>query len=203
VVCLASGPSLTREDVESVRGKAKVIAINASYALAPWADALYCADAHPFKWYWEVGPKGGYEHVAIKDFAGLKYSVTGVGKSYTGVNVIGRGRDEGLSLDPAKLCLGRNSGYQAINLAVLLGASRIILLGYDMGVSNGREHWHPERIPWKRSPYQMFRTLFPSMVKPLRDAGVEVINCSRQSALTCFPRHSLAEAFAMSREVAA
>jgi hypothetical protein len=56
---LASGPSLTREQCEAVRGKAKVIAVNNQAidtdcdgvrvpAMAPWADVLYAADA---KWW--------------------------------------------------------------------------------------------------------------------------------------------------------
>jgi len=50
VVCIASGPSLTRADVERVREwrqeagaptKRRVIVVNTSYKIAPWADALY------------------------------------------------------------------------------------------------------------------------------------------------------------------
>lgn len=200
---LASGPSLSAEDVEYVRGKAKVIAINASYALAPWADVLYVADANPFKWYWEHGPKG-YERIAMRDFRGLKFSLTSKSARWAGVQVLKHGREEGLSLDPTRLCLGMNSGYQAINLAVLLGAARILLLGYDMGVAkDGREYWHEQHPHKKRSPYKSFQRLFPSIVAPLKKAGVEAINCSRETALTCFPRMSLGEALPMVQEPAA
>jgi hypothetical protein len=195
-VCIASGPSLTAEDVAFVRGKAKAIAINASYAIAPWADVLYCADVNPFKWYWNSGPRG-YESVAMRDFQGKKYSLTSNAAKYAGVVVLKQWREEGLSLDPTKLCLGKNSGYQAINLAVLLGAKRIVLLGYDMQPGPGGEYYfgasHPDR---KRSPYKSFREKFPTIVKPLKDAGVEIVNCSRQTALTCFPRKALTDVFA-------
>ena len=202
-VCIASGPSLTREDVDYVKGKAKTIVINASYALAPWADVLYCADSNPFRWYWEHGPKG-YERIAMRDFCGLKFSLTKRSRSWAGVQVLKHGREEGLSLDPTRLCLGMNSGYQAINLAVLLGAARILLLGYDMSVAkDGREYWHVQHPHTKRSPYKTFRRLFPSIVEPLKKSGVEVINCSRQSALECFPKMSLREALPMVKESAA
>lgn len=196
VVCLGAGPSLTTEDVEFVRGKAKVIAINAAYAMAPWADVLYCADVSPFKWYWDRGPKG-YERVTIREFQGRKYSLTANAAKYHGVVVLKQWREEGLSLDPHRLCLGKNSGYQAINLAVLLGATRIVLLGYDMQVgAKGDEYFfagsHPDK---KRSAYPEFRKRFPTIVQPLKDAGVEVINCSRQTALTCFPRKPLSDVF--------
>jgi hypothetical protein len=43
VVCVASGHSLTKEDVEYCKGKAKVYIVNDGYKLAPWADLLYAA----------------------------------------------------------------------------------------------------------------------------------------------------------------
>ena len=194
-VCLASGPSLCAEDVEFVRGKAKVIAINASYAMAPWADVLYCADVNPFKWYWDKGPKG-YERLPMREFQGRKYSLTKSAAKYQGVSVLQQWREEGLSLDPRRLCLGKNSGYQAINLAVLLGATRIVLLGYDMQPGPTGEYFfgaHPDK---KRSAYKVFREKFATLVQPLKAAGVEVINSSRETALTMFPRRPLAEVFA-------
>lgn len=185
VVCIASGPSLTPEDVAVVRGRARVVVVNNSYQLAPWADVLYAADARWWKW-----------HKGAPDFQGLKYSVTKDSARWPGVIVIGRGASTGLSLDTTKVCLGGNGGYQALNLAVLLGASRVVLLGYDMAVAkDGRQHWHPDHPNTMRSPYQNFRAAYPTLVEPLKAAGVEVINCSRQTALTCFPRAVITDVF--------
>ena len=42
---------------------------------------------------------------------------------------------------------GGNSGFQAINLAFLWGATRIILLGFDCKAVAGKDHWfgqHPQ-----------------------------------------------------------
>jgi hypothetical protein len=87
---------------------------------------------------------------------------------------------------------GRNSGYQAINLAVHLGAAQIILLGYDMQFGRrGEHHWfgpHPSRVP---PPVDLFLRHFPTLVKPLQQRGVSVVNCSPSTALTCFPRRPL------------
>jgi hypothetical protein len=200
-VCIASGPSLTPDDVNAVKGKARVIAINASYVLAPWADVIYCADMKPFKWYWDKGPKG-HESVRMRDCQGLKYSLTSTARAYAGVKLLRRGPLEGLSLNPTILHTGHNSGYQAINLAVLMGVKRIVLLGYDMQQSAGQEHWHVDHPNVSRSPYQKFRACFATLVQPLNDAGVDVINCSRRTALTCFPQMPLEQALPM-REVAA
>lgn len=43
--CLASGPSMCREDAEAVRGHGRVIAVNNTIELAPFADIHYSCDA--------------------------------------------------------------------------------------------------------------------------------------------------------------
>lgn len=204
VVCIASGPSLTAEDVALVRGKARVIAINANYTLAPWCDVLYAADAKFWRWIYKGTHPYGDGPAFLREFAGLKYTLTrGAADVHKSVTVLRRGIDTGLSVNPTTLNTGRNSGYQAINLAVLLGASRILLLGYDMQQGpKGQEHWHVDHPNKSRSPYQNFRSFYPSLVEPLKAAGVEVINCTRRTALTCFPRMALEHALA-AHEVAA
>ena len=190
VVCIASGPSLTKVDCDFVRGKAKTIAINNSYQLAPWADVLYACDARWWKW-----------HRGAKDFSGMKYALERrAGAMYPQVKVLRIGRPEGLSLDPMYLNTGKNSGYQAINLAVLMGATRILLLGYDMQKGpKGQMHWHPEHPMKTPHLYVEFRRRFQTLVDPLNAAGVAVINCSRETALESFPRMSLESAFQLER----
>lgn len=101
----------------------------------------------------------------------------------------------GLSDDPGFLVTGGNSGYQAIGLAVHFGASRIILTGYDMQATGGKSHWHGDHGPGLNNPkpatlsgwVENFATLPPD----LQRRGVEVINSTRITALTCFPRKPL------------
>lgn len=204
-VCIASGPSLTREDVEAVRGRARVIVVNNNIQIAPWADVLYAADAGWWKWATRGQSPMEAFPALLKAHAGLKYSVTSQAARYHCVTVLGRGPSEGLSLDPTKLCLGANGGYQAINLAVLLGAARIVLLGYDMQLGpKGQRHWHRDHPSGSfNAPLQNFRQKFPTLVEPLQRAGVEVINCSRQTALTCFPRQSIEDVFPRQTEAVA
>jgi hypothetical protein len=195
VVCLASGPSLTREDVASCRGQARVIAVNDTHRWAPWADALYACDA---KWW--------MYHQGVPSFTGLKYALAptrrDVRTSETfapGVQVLRNTGPDGLELDPTGLRHGRNSGYQAVGLAVHLGASRIVLLGYDLHAPDGgKSHFfgdHPDELR-KTSPYGEFRRAFGTLVGPLRELGITVINASRRTALTAFPRMALADALA-------
>lgn len=193
-VIIGGGSSLTPEDVRFCRGKAKVLAIKEAYLLAPWADALYAGDA---KW-WR-----GYQGAA--DFAGLKYAIeqdpneTPMG-AWPGVQVLRNTGHDGLELDPTGLRTGYNSGYQAIGLAVHLGVSRIVLLGFDMWKApDGTQNWfekfpHLLRAHHVPSPYPLFMQAFASLVEPLKQAHVEVVNASRRTMLTAFPYLSLEEA---------
>jgi hypothetical protein len=183
-VILAGGPSLIAEDIEAVRGRARVIAIKDAVWLAPWADAFYCCGGEIVGTWWK-------HYGAELLFEGLRYTLDPKAGDYASVL-----RDTGvtgLELDPSGLRTGKNSGYQAINLAVHLGASRIVLLGYDMQQApDGRHHWFGAHPYNKREPpYQALLELWPSIVEPLRHCGVTVLNASRSSALDVFPRVSL------------
>jgi hypothetical protein len=179
VIC-ASGPSLTAEDVEYCRGKARTIVINSTYQIAPWADVLYAADRRWWQW-----------HKGAMDFKGLKYSLERPDPAFGVVTLTATG-DRGLAHEPHTLRTGRNSGYQAINLAKHLGVSRIVLLGYDMQTTDtGKQHWHEDHPGNPRMNFAQWLPYFQSLVGPLQAAGVAVVNCTRATALHCFPRAAL------------
>ncbi len=112
------------------------------------------------------------------------------------VNALRLTGQTGLEDDPAGLRHGSNSGYAAINLAVHLGAKKIILLGYDMRMERGRSNWHDEARPLaSESVYeQSMLPHFRSLVAPLRRLGVSVVNATPDSALECFPTATLEDA---------
>ena len=190
VVCLGGGPSLTREDVDYCRGRATVIAINNAHELAPWADALIASDAD----WWRF-------HKGVPSFAGLKYCVTHPRNHLpialdAGIVMLRGTGDTGLELSPSGIRTGCHTGAAAINLAVHFGAARVLLLGYDGQRTGGEEHWfgvHPPKLR-RWSNYDLFADRLARLVDPLARAGVTVINCSRQTAYTCFPRQPLTEA---------
>jgi hypothetical protein len=118
---------------------------------------------------------------------------------YPDVQVLRNTGPLGLEREPTGLRTGRNSGYQAVNLAVHLGASRILLLGFDMSpTAEGQQHWHAPHPDHTPSPYEYPQWLaaWPSLVEPLAAAGVTVINCSRRTVLTTFPCAPLADELA-------
>lgn len=182
VFICASGPSLTREDVEKTRGKAKSIAINSTIRMAPWADALYACD---YAW-WER-----YQD-DWKDFQGLKFSQDPKAHRRFGTIYVKSERKPGLGKNT--IHQGSNSGYQAVNLAYLMGAKRMILLGFDMQLTRDRAHWHGKHMRMSNPTAKLCQTWvhnFNGLAKELAAEGVEVINCTRETALTCFPRKTL------------
>ena len=202
-VILAGGPSLKGQDLSALANThpwPKVIAINDSWKLKPYASALYFSDAawwqrqidqnefsvdgvrfHDliYKGAWIKGGAGFQEHPQVRQL------------QFTG--------QVGLEMNPGGLRHGSNSGYAAINLAYLFGASRIVLLGYDMRCEGERIHWHDRYDGWPASYFHNvlqneFLPLFNYLVEPLAEAGVEVINATPGSALACWPRMSLESA---------
>ncbi len=189
VVIIAGGPTLSRRDVDVVleARKAspalKIIAIKDAIRLCPTADLLYGCDA---KWWAYYGP--------TLTFSGPRYALEA--KAAPWATVLRWTGETGLELDPTALRTGRNSGYQAINIAVHLGARRIVLLGYDMHHGGKAGHHWFGKHPYATAdpPYDHFRRMFPTIVEPLAALGVEVVNATPSSSLTCFPRVSLVEA---------
>lgn len=176
----ASGPSLTQQDINAVRDKGVVIVINNTYQLAPWANILYGCDQ---KW-WKAYPEA-------LDFKGRKISIQfdneNVEKWESNSCLNGLGEDI--------IHTGGNSGYQAINLAYLLGAKEIVLLGFDMQRTQGKGHWHGDHVRnlSNQSNFKVWIGHFYILSQNLKQKGIKVFNCSRQTALECFERKELKE----------
>jgi hypothetical protein len=130
-------------------------------------------------------------HNKAIEFAGEKWTQDIKAHREFGLNwIFGRGQP-GLGRD----CIhfGSNSGYQAINLAYLWGAKRIVLLGFDCRPVNGKAHWfgqHPPQLN-QYQPFAIWIDHFNHMATELEKEGVEVINCSPDSALECFKKQDI------------
>lgn len=146
-----------------------VIVVNTSFRIAPWADVLYAMDR---AWWRE------YQDEAAEVFTGRFWSplpnLPGVKKA------------------PTKHT--RNSGAGAIALAAHLGAQRIIMLGYDCQRTNGMAHWHGNHPKGLGNAGSLPK--WPAQFAKLADEldGTDVVNASRETALTIFPRVALEEA---------
>lgn len=155
---LATGPSMSQSVADSVRGRCKAIAVSDAYRLAPWADVLVSSD------------RGWWRHHK-PEFAGLKFS---------GVPV------DGIPLAPAVVS-GSNSGLIALQVAVSLGAKKVLLLGFDM---HGSHFFGPHPSPLRNTKAQRFE-VFKRQFADYRPRGVHIFNCTPGSALTCYPMANL------------
>lgn len=207
VACIGSGPSATLDALTALReAKLKTIAVNDMYLVAPWADVSYFADTRWWDWHHHgrFGKKFSWVEFApaevserFRAFAGAKITIENSGALIPDADVfmLHNLGYEGLSEVPNGLHTGSNSGYQAINIAYLAGARRIVLVGYDLRFEKGRSHshnGHPVDVGEER--YHQYARNYSSMVPQLAKAGVEVINCSPKSKVTAFPIKTIEEA---------
>lgn len=181
IVLVASGPSLCREDIElCVEEGVSLAVVNDCYRLAPWADLLYACDK---KWWDYHKPK----------FSGEKWTQSREAANAYGLHHISGTDSPGLSLMPGLIyfggsCVGGNSGFQLLNLIVLMGARNIVLLGYDMQ-TDGQDHWfgrHPDKL-FSPPNFRNWIGMFEMAARQLKEIGVSVTNCTRSTALDCFP----------------
>lgn len=165
---LATGPSMSQAVADSVRGRCRVIAVSDAYKLAPWAEVLVSSDR-------------GWWRLHKPDFAGRKLS----GVPAEGIGIDGIERVEGT-------VSGSNSGLIALKVAVSMGASRVLLLGFDMG---GSHFFGPHPSPLRNTTAERFE-VFKRQFREYRPKGVEIINCTPCSALECYPKMELEQALA-------
>jgi hypothetical protein len=186
-VIIGCGPSLTKEDVASCWGQARVIAIKDAHRWAPWADVLYSGD----ELWWQA-------YASSLTFAGEKYACVVPLPTHlaaierAGAKLLRFAGHTGLEEKPDGVRSGHHSGYQAIQLAVHFGVAKIILLGYDMQPGPANESHFVKDHPYKKkaAPYAHLH-VYETLLEPLRALGVTVVNASRSSALGIFPRVSL------------
>lgn len=175
VVCIASGPSLNKTDIKLVRrSKLITIAVNNAWKWAPWADLHYAGD---MAWWRNYGAEVRHKS---QRWTCSKAAAERFRCKYR----------------PRKIKPGYNSGAMAIELALHLGAARVLMIGYDCSVANGThfdgDHSKtpnptPERCKRWKPQFKQILKLYPN---------AEVINCSRYTELKCFPRKTLEEALA-------
>ena len=165
----------------------------------PWADALYGCD-----WEWWKQNNGAPE------FEGMKLSVdANAVKRWPEINKMELNKhDDRLELlKSGTVGWSGNSGFQAYNLAIQIFQSqsekvrrrhkKLILIGYDMSVERGL-HWHGDHPHGMNNPKAAnvvrWRRCLDATAGVVDSIGIQVINCSKHSALQNFPKMSLKEA---------
>lgn len=204
VAVVASGPSLDAAQAATIAaarddGRCRVIVINETWRMVPTADALYAADAA--WWSLRIGDvrrdfKGELwtQQEGLIRLPGSKREPWSDVAGRLGINVIRSVAGAGICPEPDAVYRGGNSGHQAIGLAVLFGARRIVLCGFDMMRHAGKSHWHGDHVGLANGNPASFIQHFDKLAPELAQAGIECVNASAVTALKCFPRASLAEA---------
>lgn len=194
VVVVATGPSAGEAPLDIARGRARVLAVkDAARLLCPWAEVLYACDHH-----WWLA------HCGVKAYQGIRIAYDQRtldqwrGFSFLKVS-IKRAHQDMIFAKVGEIAWGGNSGFHAVNLAAQFGAKKIVLVGFDMRIDQGRhffgQHKYTDVKPHAAGCEQWRKTL-DRQAPILADRGIEVVNCSEVSALTAYPKMTLAEALA-------
>ncbi len=90
-----------------------------------------------------------------------------------------------------------NTGACAINLAVLLGAIRIYLLGFDMHLTHGQSNWHRNELA-KPDESIFMEQFLPGFIAVKKDMDkkypeIEVFNITDNSSLDLYPKIGVKE----------
>lgn len=165
--------------------------------LCPWADIAYGCDAA-----WWKHRRG------LPDFKGLKLAwEKDIPTCHPDVRLIrikpsprpciagNEWIDEILTDEIGLIGSGRNSAFQALNLAIQFGCKRVLMIGLDLhdrsGVHYyGRNNWfkagNPDDTQFKRCIIA-----YNKNAEKIRSLGVDVVNASAISDLHCFHRASI------------
>lgn len=181
VFILGGGPSLGRVDLSRLHGQ-RVIAVNNAYQLGPWPVMFY----GDHRWFLLHSER-------LAQFPGLKITTSTqqqgeLGRSI-GIRVVDKAKGPfGIQKTPKVVSWNKSSGACAINVAVHLGAKKIVLFGFDMRKIDGCTNWHADHPHTPNvDPYFGFLAPFELMARDLKAMGIECVNATPGSALTVFP----------------
>lgn len=142
--------------------------------MAPWADAMFAMD----RMWWEQ-----HANEVKQVFKGERFT-TGILPARYDVKRFQRTEINGF----------QNSGAAAVEMAVMWGAKKVVMLGYDCQRTNGEAHWHGDHPSGLGNAGSItkwpahFRNLYAKVNK-----SADVVNCSRATALNVFRRSTLKE----------
>lgn len=180
VYIIGGGPSLAGFDWERLRGK-NTIGCNAAFLLGPeLCDVCIFGDTKFFNRFRSrlrafPNPKVGC-HPALRVFAG---EIQWMPRSPNG-------------LHKDSLGWGTNTGCSAINLALIMGAKRVLLLGFDASGTFHQQNWHDEycKNGFTTEKYLEFigghRAIAQAL--PIVFPGCEIVNLNPESAIECYPK---------------
>jgi hypothetical protein len=190
VLLCATGPGLTPEVRDTAlpywkEGVIKLFGVSDAYRVfGNDLDYMYSCDPPWWDHHWEM----------VKGLRCEKWTQCSKSAGKYKVNYIrGQGGD-GLSTSRDYIIYGNNSGYQALNIAYLMGFRTIVLAGYNMQPGpQGQAHFFgPHPKPLSRSTnYRGFIERYKTIPPRLKALGLRIVNTTPNSALTFFESKAL------------
>ena len=180
VFILGGGPTLPGLLRDIDLSNVPVIGVNNAFRF-PNVDVLWFADSRFYWWYKKD----------IDKYNGLKLTYNRHPELLGGLhyveslNIVQGTAGSGLS--DTKVKFNSSSGGSAVNVAYLLGAKRIILLGFDMRFVDGKSNWWQyDQFPKTDKGYANFIRPFYKIKEDAYKLGVEILNATPSSALDMF-----------------
>ena len=177
-------PSVYSPYLKAIHSK-HVIGINAAYLIGNWFDFIFFGDKRFF---------------IERQRSFLRYSKPILtchsffaGGEFGWVKYLAKDNrvPSGITDNPAKVSWNQSSGAAAISVAANAGAKRIILVGFDMKMDNGEQHWHGDyknvKKP-KKSPFDRHLRSFGNIAIDAKKRGIEIINACPDSMIKQFPK---------------
>lgn len=194
-VLLASGPSLSKEQIEYIRpfhaaGKIRVFGLNDTYKICDFIDVFYACDP---KW-WDCNMPSVVEYKCEDKWTQDKNK-----SKELGINWVNGSSGQGLCLYKNKIHFGSNSGFQLLNLAWHYGIRQFFLLGYNMDVPKGTQQHFFGRHPKPLNQGNNYRGFVQQYNKIQKDIKNLVINCTEPTMLKCFRQMPLEQALETER----
>lgn len=166
----------------------RLIAINSSWTVAPFAEFAFFADQ---RWWNQFGDD-------LRTYTGTAVT-TAPNCTDPRVRVLRRDKPPLISADALGVPLSRTSLTGATVLAAKLGAAKIVWVGADGRLGEkGQRHNHAAAYPWGFKPdsFEKQKQELQSMVPALAAMGVQVVNASPGSFFDMFPAADLDECLA-------
>lgn len=185
-VIIGTGPSLTIKQLEQVN-HLKRFGCNRAFEFD--LDVLAATNYQFWDYYWPE----------IKDLRCDKWTPFKPSAEKYGINYIEERGEAGLSTDPSYIHHHHGSGPIILNIALHYGIKKMLLIGWDMRFpTDGKRHYfgeYPESMQhWTKNIGENGEIL--GLIKEMEtinpsDYGIEIINCTPNSALTHFPMDKL------------
>lgn len=194
IVCIGTGPSLTNQQVDIAREKGfRLFGCNNAFLVAPDLELLYAINEAWWERYWP-----SVESLPCEKWTGHKH----VAERFRINHIEGRLMIGFAPPDADYISHGHGGGFSVLSMAYRAQPDRILLLGYDMKYA---PDYDGSRKQSGSTPRHFFGEYPPEMRHFPRGAIEEgrldglirfheavaaqanIINCTPDSALTCYP----------------